>query len=147
MQEDGIFELLRDNEPAVLLDEGDPESLTQKQRNQALRAYATRYGPGGWRGLQVPHIQVHRFASNELAEEIDRIWRSGVENPDVRQVLISLIEAGRIKACAEIIFHMTQDNGAPDGEWIMANVALIALTDDGLGIIFDKVVNADDFRS
>lgn len=36
LQEDGIFELLRDNEPAVLLDEGDPESLTQTQRNQAL---------------------------------------------------------------------------------------------------------------
>tara|TARA_B100001063_G_scaffold84427_1_gene78738 strand:- start:432 stop:4739 length:4308 start_codon:yes stop_codon:yes gene_type:complete len=147
LQEDGIFELLRDNEPAVLLDEGDPESLTQKQRNQALRAYATRYGPGGWRGLQVPHIQVHRFASNELAEEIDRIWHSGVENPDVRQVLISLIEAGSIKACADIVFHITQDIAAPEVERIMAIDALVALADERLGIISATIADANDLWS
>lgn len=147
LQEDGIFELLRDNEPAVLLDEGDPESLTQKQRNQALRAYATRYGPGGWRGLQVPHIQVHRFASNELAEEIDRIWRNGVENPDVRQVLISLIEAGRIKACADIVFNITQDIAAPAVERIMAIDALVALADERLGIISATIADADELWS
>lgn len=147
LQEDGIFELLRDNEPAVLLDEGDPESLTQKQRNQALRAYATRYGPGGWRGLQVPHIQVHRFASNELAEEIDRIWRNGVENPDVRQVLISLIEAGRIKACADIVFNITHDIAAPAVERIMAIDALVALADERLGIISATIADADELWS
>ena len=144
LQEDGIFELLRDNEPAVLLDEGDPESLTQTQRNQALHAYAKRYGPGGWRGLQVPHIQVHRFASNELAEEIDRIWRSGVENPDVREVLISLIEAGRIEACADIVFDITQDIAATAVERIMAIDALVALGDERLGIVSARIADADD---
>ncbi|MFM0154465.1 NACHT domain-containing protein [Paraburkholderia sediminicola] len=61
--DNAIFEMLRDNEPAVLLNEGDPESLTPTQRNQALRAYVECYGKGGWRGLKVPHIQIHRFAS------------------------------------------------------------------------------------
>ena len=56
LTEERVFEMLRDNEPAVLLDEGDPESLTQSQRNQALRAYVKRYGRGGGRGLHVPHI-------------------------------------------------------------------------------------------
>lgn len=144
LQEGGIFELLRDNEPAVLLNEGDPESLTQTQRNQALRAYAEHYGPGGWRGLQVPHIQVHRFASNELAEEIDRIWRSGVENPDVREVLISLIEAGRIEACADILFDITQDIAATTVERTMAIDALVALADDRLGRIAASIAAADD---
>jgi hypothetical protein len=144
LQESGIFELLRDNEPAVLLNEGDPESLTQTQRKQALRAYAERYGLGGRRGLQVPHIQVHRFASNELAEEIDRIWRSGVENPDVRQVLISLIEAGRIEACADIVFDITQDMSAPSIERLMAIDALVALADKRLGTIAAKIADAED---
>ncbi len=140
-----IFELLRDNEPAVLLDEGDPESLTQTQRNQALHAYAERYGLGGWRGLKVPHIQVHRFTSNELAGEIDRIWRSGVvENPDVRKVLISLIEAGRIEACADIVFEITQDIAATTVERIMAIDALIALDDERLGTIAARIADADD---
>ncbi|MEM9710313.1 MAG: ATP-binding protein [Pseudomonadota bacterium] len=144
LQEDGIFELLRDNEPTVLLDEGDPESLTQTQRNQALRAYSERYGPGGWRGLQVPHIQVHRFASKELADEINLIWQSGVENPDVRVVLISLIEAGSIEDCADIVFDITQDMAAPAVERILAIDALVALEDDRLGNIASSVADADD---
>lgn len=144
LQEDGIFELLRDNEPAVLLDEGDPESLTQIQRNQALRAFAERYGPGGWRGLQVPHIQVHRFASKALADEIDLIWHSGVENPDVREVLINLIEAGRIEDCADIVFDITQDIAAPAVERIIAIDAFVALDDERLGIIASSIADADD---
>ncbi|WOI53048.1 hypothetical protein [Parvularcula sp. LCG005] len=144
LQEDGIFELLRDNEPAVLLDEGDPESLAQTQRNQALRAYAERYGPGGWRGLQVPHIQVHRFASKELADEIDGIWRSGVENPDVREVLINLIEAGRIEACADLVIDIARDVAAPAVERIMAIDALIALDDQRLGNIASSIADGDD---
>jgi hypothetical protein len=144
LQEDGIFELLRDNEPTVLLDEGDPESLTQTQRNQALRAYAERYGLGGWRGLQVPDIQVHRFASNELAEEIDRIWRSGVENPDVREVLINLIAAGHIDTCADIVFDITQDIAATALERIIAIDALVALADERLGIISASIADADE---
>ncbi|AHY08746.1 NACHT domain-containing protein [Serratia plymuthica] len=144
LQDDGIFELLRDNEPAVLLDEGDPESLTQMQRNQALRAYADRYGFGGWRGLRVPQIQVHRFASKELAGEIDRIWRSGVENPDVREVLINLIESGCIKACADIAFDITQDITAPVVERITALDALVALDDKRLSEIAACIANAGD---
>lgn len=64
LMDDGIFEMLRDNEPSVLLNEGDPESLTQTQRNQALQAYVKRHGKGGWRGLDVPHIQIHLTRRN-----------------------------------------------------------------------------------
>ncbi len=144
LKEAGVFELLRDNEPAVLMDEGDPESLTQTQRNQALRAYSDRYGPGGWRGLRVPHIQVHRFASKELADEIDRIWHGGVENPDVREVLISLIEAGRIDACADIAFDVTRDTNVSAVERITALDALVALDDERLSEIAAGVAAADD---
>ncbi|MFT8895724.1 MAG: hypothetical protein ABF968_02045 [Acetobacter sp.] len=143
LQEGRVFELLRDNEPAVLLDEGDPQSLTQTQRNQALRAYAERYGPGGWRGLQVPHIQVHRFASKELVDEINSIWHSGVENPDVREVLINLIEVGRLEDCADIVFDITQDITAPAFERIIAIDALVALDDERLRDIASSIANAD----
>ena len=144
LQEEGIFELLRDNEPAVLLDEGDPESLTQAQRNQALRAYSYRYGLGGWRGLQVPHIQIHRFASEELAGEIDRIWRNGVENPDVREVLIGLIEAGRIYACADIAYHHACNAEACEIERVMSLDALVSLDDERLSEISSAIASADD---
>lgn len=132
LKEERIFELLRDNEPAVLLDEGDPESLTQTQRNQALRAYSDRYGPGGRRGLSAPHIQVHRFASKELAGEINRIWQNGIENPDVRNVFIRLIEMGHIDACSHIAFGLARDAETSTVERIMALNALVALEDKRL---------------
>ncbi len=144
LQENGVFELLRDNEPAVLLNEGDPESLTQAQRNQALNAYVARFGLGGWRGLHVPLIQAHRFASVELAVEIERSWRKGVENPDVRAVLIRLIEVGKIKACADIVFDITQNAKANIVERLMAIEALIALADERLEIISSDIADADD---
>lgn len=144
LNENGIFELLRDNEPAVLLNEGDPESLSQAQRNQALRAYYDRYGSGGWRGLHVPHIQVYRFASNELAGEINRIWRGGVENSELRYVLISLIEAGRISACADVAYNLACEGKTPVNERIAALDALVAMDDERLAEVVSAMARAYD---
>lgn len=143
LQQNRVFELLRDNEPAVLLNEGDPEALTQPQRNQAVGAYSERYGLVGKQGLQVPRIQVRRFASEELADEIDRIWRRGVENPEVREVLISLVEAGRIEACADIVFEVACDTDASVEERIKALDALVGLGDERLAKIVANIVAAD----
>jgi hypothetical protein len=144
LQDLGIFELLRDNEPAVLINEGDPESLTQTQRNQALRAYCAHYGSGGWRGLQVPSIQVHRLGSKELSGEIIRLWQRGVENPDVREVLISLVESGRITPCADIVYHLARDADAPIRERMAALDALVSLDDERLGEIAVAIATAED---
>lgn len=129
LSENKIFEMLRDNEPAVLLNEGDPESLTPTQRIQALRAYVERYGVGGWRGLRVPHIQVHRFASPELAEEITRCWRIGVENLEVREMLLSIIEAGGIADCADIAREVSLNAEASYTERMNAIDVLITVGD------------------
>ena len=138
-----IFEMLRDNEPAVLLDEGDPEALSPSQRNQALRAYVERYGLGGWRGLSVPHIQVHRFASPELADDISQLWERGIENPDVRQTLLYLVEAGRINGCADIMYDVARDVEAPEVERMIAIDAMVAISDPRLKDIASEVAAAD----
>ncbi|MCA1440798.1 hypothetical protein I6F07_11360 [Ensifer sp. IC4062] len=143
LADDGIFELLRDNEPAVLLDEGDPESLTRVQRKQALRAYVERYGRGGWRGLSVPHIQIHRFASSELANEIARLWTAGIENPEVRQTILYLIETGRISECADIAHGAACDPKAHAVERLIALDALVALEDSRLRDIAHAVAAGD----
>ena len=143
LAEDGIFEMLRDNEPAVLLDEGDPESLSQSQRNQALRAYVERYGQGGWRGLRVPHIQVHRLASPGLSDEIVHLWDMGIENPDVRQTLLCLIEAGRIDGCADIALRVARDVQASAVERMIAVDAMVAIRDPRLKDIASEVAATD----
>lgn len=139
-----VFEILRDNEPAVLLDEGDPESLTQIQRNQALRAYVERYGEGGWRGLSTPHIQIHRFSSPELAYEINTLWNMGVENPDVQQTLLYLIETGHISECADIAHGVACNPEMPEVERAIALNALVALEDPRLNDIAHAVAIGDD---
>lgn len=141
--DNGIFEMLRDNEPTVLLDEGDPESLTLTQRSQALRAYIERYGKGGWRGLSVPYIQIHRLASAELASEINRLWDVGVENPDVRQTLLQLIEMGCINDCADIAHGVACDPKETGVERGIALDALVALGDPRLKDIACAVAAGD----
>jgi hypothetical protein len=144
LKESAIFELLRDNEPTVLMDEGDPESLMQTQRNQALKAYVYFYGSGGWRGLNVPSIQVHRFSTKGLAGEIQSAWEHGVASPDVRDFLLSLIEIGCIEDCAEIAFQVSQNVSAPNIERIIALNALIAIDDSRLSQIAANIACADE---
>lgn len=132
LSDDMIFEMLREHEPAVLLNDGDPESLTLSQRTQALRAYVERYGQGGWRGLSVPYIQVHRFASAELSDEINRLWANGIENSEVRELIFKLIEAGRITGCAGIAYTTACDTTATRIERVFALDALIAIDDPRL---------------
>lgn len=131
-----VFEILREHEPAVLLTEGDPESLTAVQRSQALRAYVERYGNGGWRGLSIPSIQVHRFASPGLGGEIKTLWAKRIENYEVRETLLNLIETGKITDCSDIAYSVTIDTEATVGERLLAITGLAALSDSR----FDSIV-------
>ena len=135
LREEGIFELLRDHEPAVLLSEGDPETLSVSQRSQALHAYVERYGAGGWRGLSIPYIQIHRFASPELAQDIRQLWETGIENPEVRETLLHIIKAGRIVECADIAYGVVRDVEASTAERLIAVDALLAIEEPRLAEI------------
>lgn len=124
---DSVFAGVLDIEPSVLLDFGDPASLTIHQRADALRAYVKRYGQGGWRGLDAPDLQVHRFASPELAPEVRHLWVGGIENPEVRSLLLSLIGAGKMTDCAGIAHNQAISSVVGDNERLDAAEALIAL--------------------
>lgn len=144
LAENGVFGLLRDNDPAVLLAEGDPENLSISQRRQVLHAYVERYGAGGWRGLSVPHIQIHRFASPELAREVRQLWEAGVENPEVREMLLYLIEAGRIAECADIACRVVRDVEAPMVERLIAVDAMLAVQEPTLAEIAADVATGQE---
>jgi hypothetical protein len=130
-----IFADVRDREPDVLLDHADPECLTSQQRIEALRAYVQRYGTGGWRGMHVPRVQVHRFASAELGGEVGRLWQSGIENGEVRELLLELIGAAPMPSCADIAFSVVLDRNAERNERLDAIGALVKLDDARLDIV------------
>lgn len=139
LDEDMVFETLRDHEPAVLLTEGDPESLTLPRRKEALRAYVERYGKGGWRGLSVPHIQINRFADSELAEEINRLWGQGIENQEIREILLQLIDFGRMAGCADLAREAASDGNLSLYERLAAIEALATLEDPVLETITAEI--------
>ncbi len=81
-----MFERIVKLEPDALLTQGDPESLTDLQRERALLGFVGRYGRGQWRGLEVPNLQVARLAQLNLTGTVLAAWGQGVESPEVSMV-------------------------------------------------------------
>ena len=132
LSRDTIFDDIVALDPAVVMDHGDPQSLRPAQRVRALEAYVDRYGRGGWRGLSTPRIQVHRFASQELTDSVKRLWGQGIENPEVRELLLRIVAAGKLDGCADIAYSIAMEGGQTVPERIFAIEALLKLNDPRL---------------
>jgi hypothetical protein len=135
-----IFSEVRDREPEVLLNHADPESLSIDLRIDALRAYVDKHGKGKWRGLHVPRVQVHRFASDELGPEILRAWKSCIENPEVRELLLEIISTVPMHIGADIAHEVVLSKSAELEERIHALDALINLADPRLDEVTQAMV-------
>lgn len=129
LSRDTVFDDIVALDPAVVLDHGDPQSLRPAQRIRALEAYVDRYGSGGWRGLSTPRIQVHRFASQELTDSVKRLWDQRIENPEVRDLLLQIIAAGKLGGCADIAYTVAMDRALTVRERGLAIEALLQLND------------------
>jgi hypothetical protein len=138
---DSLFTTLVAIDPATLLDHGDPQSLRPAQRISALEAYIERYGSGGWRGLSVPRIHVYRFASSELAETVQRRWNEGIENHEVRDLLLQLIGAGKLRGCSDIAYAVLVDSQHSLHERAYAVEALLQLEDPRIETLATSIEN------
>lgn len=138
-----VFDTLCMTEPSILLDLGDPGSLSIEQRKRALRAYAEKYGTGGWRGLHVPRLQVHRFAHLDLAPLINDLFPR-IENSEVRQLLLEIVEAAALAECAKIARATVNGDSADVWERFYALTALIAVDDTSLPAIVERIVGNEE---
>lgn len=135
-----MFERVVKMEPDALLTQGDPESLTDLQRERALLGFVARYGKGLWRGLEVPNLQVARLAQLGLADTVRAAWAAGVEAPEVRELLLRLVSAGRMQDCADLAAGVAADAACSDRERFEALLALAALGDTRMGPMVDAIV-------
>lgn len=135
-----MFDRVVKIEPDVLLTQGDPESLTDLQRERALLGFVARYGKGQWRGLEVPNLQVARLAQLGLAGTVQSAWAAGVEAPEVRELLLRLVSAGHMQGCADLVAHVAADAACSDPERFEAVLALAALGDSRLAPMVDAIV-------
>lgn len=128
-------------DPSVLLQHGDPSTLTTAMRGEALRRYVAAYGAGGWRGEPVPQLQVERFASAELAPVVRELWEAGVSNPEVSELLLSLIGAGPMPTLADIALAAIDDAGAQRHVRLQALISLCDLNDPNVPGIVDRLMS------
>ncbi len=128
IDEPQIFEIIRDNEPSVLFDEGDPGSLTIKQRSQVVKAFVEKYRNAGDRGWTAPRVQLHRIASTDLASTIRELWSSGVRSAEVRVFLLDLVASGPVAGCEDLAAAVAFDSKADHLERIYSIDAMAALS-------------------
>nr|WP_314571894.1 hypothetical protein [uncultured Pseudomonas sp.] len=135
-----IFDEVRNREPEVLLSEGDPESLSPRQRVEALQAFVSRYGDGGWRGLKIPSLQVSRFASQDLSSTVREMLERGIENTEVRQLLLQLVAYAEMRDCSDLVYAIAIDPSVEDDERLTAIDALVQWTDPRLSTLVQDVL-------
>lgn len=138
-----IFKEAIEREPEVVLDYGDPESLTLEQRCQAVKAYVSRYGLGSWRGMRVSPIQVHRFASKEVSSYITRLWKIGIDNTEVRELLVEVMACAPSQDSADLVFSIAMSTDVSPRERAGAVSAIATLNDPRLSIIISRLKEAD----
>lgn len=140
IDEPQIFEILRDNEPGLLFDEGDPGSLTIGQRAQVLRAFIQRYRNAGERGWSAPRVQLHRIASPDLAPEINDLWGRVIRATEVRVLILELVASGPVAGCGDLAAKVAFHRKATDLERIFAIDAMLALDDPRLPDVAESIV-------
>lgn len=143
-----VFDTLLAIEPSVLLIHGDPESLTPAQRASAFAAFVERYGSGNWRGLSIPALQLHRLAQDPvLAPVILAAWTRGIENPEVRVLVLRLVAAGRFDACRDLAHRVAIDTAATEHERVLALFAMAETSDPRLLALVDAIAAEADESS
>lgn len=126
-----IFKAVLEVDPGTLLIHGDPESLEPSQCEAALRAFVEVHGKGQRRGLELPSVQVSRLARQPLGSVVRSVWH-GIENPEIRQLLLQLVADGKYLDCADLAASIATDPTARSNERYEAMVALSRLSDDRL---------------
>ncbi len=113
-------------EPETLLAMGDPGSLPIKARAQLMRMFSEVHGEGGWRGLDIPVLQIRRLADPELAGVVRELWEAKQANPEVKELLLETIWQGPIEDCVDIVRPVAFDVDESEYSRIAAIRALAA---------------------
>lgn len=137
-----FFDTVSKVEPSTLLLYGDPESLSEQQCAQALRAYVQLHGAGQWRGLEIPSLQLERLARQPLQQVILDAWSSGIENSEVRHILLQLIAVGQYTQCADLAVSVAENKASEERERFDALVALIELDDYRIDALIESIASS-----
>lgn len=111
--------------PEVLLSMGDPEALPREDRARLVIAFASAYGTGHGRGMNVPIDEVRRLATPELDESILALWKDHKRSDDVSELLLELAWQSGSAGCKEICLEAALDPLQPPYQRAIAIRALV----------------------
>lgn len=123
-----LKEVLR-RQPEALLQYGDPESLSERERLKALLVYVERAGSRRREGTDFAPEQVQRIACPEVLAALPALWRAVITNPDVRKLFLQLFEALPTSEGSDIAFEVLTDSQASLTERGLAADVLVASND------------------
>jgi hypothetical protein len=115
-------------EPFLLLDTGDPASLSLETRECVLTRAVERIAKGDY----VPILDgdnLKRFAGPDLGPVVRRLWDKHASDLDIRRLLLRIIWLGEIVHCADIAAKAAIDLSTDRGEAVFAGRALAATAD------------------
>ncbi len=74
-------------------------------------------------------MQIQRFAAPDLSDEVQRLWLTGIENPEIRELLLDVAAAAPMPAMADIGHRTLIDEDAEVSERLSALDLLIRVND------------------
>lgn len=105
-----FFELAIDHFPEVLMSDGSPDHYRIEQKQCLITSFAKKYATHE-RVMNIPLEFVARLAEPALASTLNDLWSQYRDYPDFRELVLELIEAGRISDCVDIAYEIANDTG------------------------------------
>ena len=117
-------EILR-RDPQLLMQSGDPASLSLGIREELLRTVTLRVSKGESAGL-MSHDYLSRFARTDLVPLTRELWKTYRSTPAVRRLLLQLIWLGALVDCADLAEQAAFAAGGEQITAVWAGQALLA---------------------
>lgn len=100
--------------PEIHLRYGDPAALPPDHRRDALRGIAAEYADRGRVWIEADDQAIVRFAQDDLAGEIARLFKDSATVHDFRWHLLQMASLGKLAGCVEAARDLFADPAEPD---------------------------------
>ncbi len=121
---DDICEEVLQCNPQILIQHGDPASLSITIRSKLLKIYAQKYEAGDVAYERLELRALWMFAHNDLSDAIREAWQI-CRRPEFRENLLCLIHEGKISDCIGIAIEVAEDVEADSYDRCLALTILI----------------------
>ena len=116
-------------DPRLLMDAGDPASLSLEVREQVLKAVVRQVVDD--EQLDIPdRDSLQRFALSDMAPRVRDLWTEYGGSPAVRELLLLMIELGELTLCADLAVTASFGTHADRYTQVFSGRALLAVASE-----------------